>query len=107
MKNPDRPDPSEPEAELPEEQIPEYAIGNDEPLPLKYVRMSRLIYPRGPLNKSWLLDQMPHFKTLLLIPRGKNYGVRLVDLQSLYEHINRLTQAPGPAPKGGDKGWIR
>jgi hypothetical protein len=100
-------DPGEPEAQLPEEQIPEFAIGNNEPLPLKYVRMSRLIYPRGPFSKSWFLDQIQNFKTVLLVPRGKNYGVRLVDLKSLCAHLERLAQAPGPAPKGGDKGWIR
>jgi hypothetical protein len=107
MKNPDQPDPSEPDDELPEEQIPEYAVTDTEPLPLKYVRMSRLIYPRGPLNKNWIMDQMHNFKTVLLIPRGKNYGVRLVDLQSLCEHLDRLAQAPGPAPKSPDTGWIR
>ena len=69
--------------------------------------MSRLIYPRGPFPKSWLLDQMQHFKTLLLIPRGKNYGVRLIDIQSLTDHLDRIAQAPGPAPKSPDKGCIR
>jgi hypothetical protein len=107
MKNPGQPDSDQLEAQLPEEQIPEYAIGNNEPSPLKYVRMSRLIYPRGPLNKNWILDQMQHFKTVLLIPRGKTYGVRLIDIQSLTAHLDRLAQAPGPARKGGDKGWIR
>jgi hypothetical protein len=102
MKNP-----GEPEAQLPEEQIPEYAIGNDELLPLKYVRMSRLIYPRGPFSKSWLLDQMQHFKTVLLVPRDRNYGIRLVDLETLTAHLDRLAKAPGPAPKSPDKGWIR
>ena len=100
-------EPHEFDDELPEEQIAEFAIGNEELLPFRYVRMSRLIYPRGPFNRNWLMDQIRHYKTLLLIPRGKNYGVRLVDLKSLCEHLERLAQAPGPAPKGDDKGWIR
>ena len=107
MENTGRSDPSEPEAELPEEQIPEYAIGDNEPLPLKYVRMSRLVYPRGPFSRNWLEDQIQHYETLLLIPRGKNYGVRLVNLQSLCQHLERLAQAPGPDPKTSYKGWIR
>ncbi len=104
MKAPDSP---EPPAELPEEQVPEFAIGDDEPLPLPYVRLSRLVYPKGPFARSWLQDQMQNFKTVLLIPRGKTYGVRLVELKSLIAHLEKLAQAPGLDPRAPYKGRIR
>jgi hypothetical protein len=102
MKNPD-----EPPAELPEEHLPEFAIGDNACLPLPYVRLSRLVYPKGPFSRSWLQDQMQHFKTVLLIPRGKTYGVRLVELKSLFAHLEKLAQAPGPDPRAPYEGWIR
>jgi hypothetical protein len=99
--------PPDPPDNLPEEQLAEYAICDNEALPLSYVRESRLVYPKGPFNRNWLFDQRANFKTLLLIPRGKNYGVRLVDLKSLFAHLEKLAQAPGPDPKTPYRGWIR
>jgi hypothetical protein len=101
------PDYPKPPDDLPEKFIPEFAIGDNEPLPFSYVRLSRLVYPKGPFSRSWLQDQMGNFKTLLLTPRGANYGVRLVDLKSLFAHVEALAQAPGPDPKASYKGWIR
>jgi hypothetical protein len=101
------PDYPEPPAELPEKFISEFALGDNDPLPFPYVRLSRLVYPKGPFSRSWLQDQQQHYKSVLLIPRDRNYRVRLVDLKSLLEHVERLAQAPGPDPKAPYKGWIR
>jgi hypothetical protein len=91
------------------EQIDEFAVGDSEPLPFRYVRQSRLIFPRGPLNKTWLIDQIcaGNIRSTVLLPRGKNHGIRVVDLQSVFDLIEKLAQAPGPDPKTPCKGVIR
>jgi hypothetical protein len=91
------------------EQIYEFAIGDGEPLPFAYVRQSRLIYPKGPFNKTWLLDQIyaGNIRSAVLIPRDKFHGVRVIPLQSVFDLMEKLAQAPGPAPRKPDKGSIR
>jgi hypothetical protein len=91
------------------EEIEEFTIGNGESLPFPYVRESRLTFPRGPLNKNWIRDQIyaGNIRSAVLIPRDRYHGVRVIHLGSLLHLIEKLAQAPGPAPKGGPKGWIR
>lgn len=81
--------------------VDEVAIGNNEVLPLKWARYSRLIEPRGPFRASWLFDQIIQKKVraTVLIPRGKLRGVRIIDLQSLCALLEELVQSPGPCPK--------
>ena len=91
------------------EQIDEFAYGDSEPLPFRYVRQSRLIFPRGPLNKSWVFDQIcaGNIRSAVLIPRGKNHGIRVIDVESVHALIDKIAHESGPAPKKQDKGWIR
>jgi hypothetical protein len=97
------------EAPFEADQIAEFAYGDSEPLPFRYVRQSRLIFPRGPLNKSWVFDQIcaGNIRSAVLIPRGKHHGIRVIDLESVHALIDKIAQAPGPDPKSPDKGWIR
>ena len=92
-----------------ESEIDEYAVGDREPLPFKWVRYARLKHPRGPFYDPWLFDQVVTgmVKSVVVIPRGKNHGVRLVDLESLLALVNRLAKEAGPPPKSPDTGWIR
>jgi hypothetical protein len=87
-------------------QMDEFTIGDGEPLPFPYVRQSRLVFPKGPLNKNWLMDQiyLGTVRSALLIPRDKFHGVRVVHLQSVLELIERLAQAPGADPSAAPKG---
>jgi len=91
------------------EQIDEFALNDNDPLPFPYVRQSRLIFPKGPFNKNWLTDQIcaGNIRSAVLIPRDQNHGIRVVHLQSVFDLIKKLAQAPGPDPKTPYKGWIR
>jgi hypothetical protein len=84
-----------------ESQIDEFAIGDGEPLPFKWVRYSRLKHPAGPFNESWLFDQVIRktVRSVMLVPRDRVLGVRLIDLESLLALIERLAQDPGSCSK--------
>jgi hypothetical protein len=87
-----------------ESVIDEFAIGDNDPLPFKWVRYSRLKHPRGPFNESWLFDQVIQntVRSVIVIPRDKVRGVRLIELQSLLNLLERLAAAPGPDPRTQD-----
>ena len=76
------------------EQVDEFAIGDNEPLPLPFARISRLCFPIGPLKPSWLHDQISarKIRSAMLVPRDKLKGIRLVDLRSLISHIESLSE---------------
>jgi hypothetical protein len=84
-----------------ESEIGEFAIGDNDALPFKWVRYSRLKHPKGPFNESWLFDQVIQNKvrSVILVPRDKVRGVRLVELESLLSLLERLAAAPGPDPR--------
>jgi hypothetical protein len=79
------------------EQIDEFTIGDNEPLPFPYVRESRLTFPRGPLNKTWIRDQIyaGNIRSAVLIPRDRFHGTRVIHLQSVLDLIEKLAQAAG------------
>jgi|HubBroStandDraft_6_1064221.scaffolds.fasta_scaffold4129302_1 hypothetical protein len=80
-----------------ESEIDEFAIGDNDALPFRWVRYSRLKHPKGPFNESWLFDQVVQnrVRSVILLPRDKVRGVRLVDLQSLLSLLEQLAAAPG------------
>ena len=80
-----------------ESQIDEFVINDGDALPFKWVRYSRLKHPNGPFNESWLFDQVIQKKvrSLMLVPRDKVRGIRVIDLESLLALIEQMATAPG------------
>jgi hypothetical protein len=84
-----------------DDRIDEFAVTDTEPMPLKWARYSRLIEPTGPFRASWLFDQVIQNKirSVMLIPRDKLRGIRMINLESLHALLDQIAQAPGPARK--------
>jgi hypothetical protein len=92
-----------PNADIPfdDDRLDEFVLGDSEAMPFKWARYSRLIHPIGPFNASWLFDQViqGNIESVMLVPRHKLLGVRVVNLESLCALVTRLAQAPGKPKK--------
>jgi len=77
-------------------EISEFAINDGESLHLGWARYSRLIEPQGPFRASWLFDQVVQkkVKSVMLTPRDKLRGVRVIELKSLIGLLEELVAAP-------------
>ena len=69
----------------------------------KLVEPKELTRRGAPIHPVWLAKQIAQGALATTMVNGR----RVIELSKLLALIKQLAQAPGPAPKHADKGWIR